>query len=161
MELIPISSLAKLFPDEEHSERPYTRASALINETFAFQVAYRSDFLLQSVFVRIESPLENSITVRRVGLAPSELPLRLHENREGRTLRTTPGLYPDPLLPLKNGVFDIPPRQWRALWVTVDPVVGVSPGLYPIRIVLETAAEVEAGEVSFELIISSLLWTEK
>ncbi|GIP17465.1 hypothetical protein J40TS1_31070 [Paenibacillus montaniterrae] len=151
LELICVNSLAKIFADEEHREQAYVRATSLLNETFAFQVAYRSNAPLKSVRVKVESLLANVVTVRNVGLVPSELPTLRQESCDGWTLRTTPGLFPDPLLSLEKGRIDVPPGQWRALWVSVAPADGVVSGSYPIRIILEGAEGNEIGCASFEL----------
>lgn len=94
-----LSSLTKVFADEELTDSAYCHGSALWNETYAFQVAYRnSDALLKGMRVRIDSDLAHVISVRSVGLVPSELPA--YHDGDGRVLRTRPGLYPDPLYPL-------------------------------------------------------------
>ena len=69
-----IHSLVKVFADEALREEPCQRGSALIGEYYSFQVAYRSELLMKNIRVSIESELVDDITVRSVGLAPSELP---------------------------------------------------------------------------------------
>lgn len=36
-----VSSLVKVFPDEELQAQEFTKGTALLNERFSFQVAYR------------------------------------------------------------------------------------------------------------------------
>jgi len=87
----------------------------LRGEVFSFQVAYRAQGFVKGLDVEVVSELGHHIDVRAVGLVPSEFPgARFDDN----VLRTTPGLYPDPLYALERGV-DAPPGQWRALWVRV------------------------------------------
>lgn len=110
-----LSSLTKVFPDEALQDKPFKRASCLRGEVFSFQLAYRSHRLLKGLQIEVESPLENCIAVREVGLAPCEFP---GAHFDEHVLRTTPGLYPDPLYALVRGA-DAPPGQWRAVWVGV------------------------------------------
>lgn len=150
-----LNSLVKVFADEELKDHPYRRASALLNETFAFQVAYRQrGHLLKGIKVRIESDLSEIITIRSVGLVPSDLPC-FHDHDE-RILRFQPGLYPDPLFPLDNDGLIGYPDQWRAVWVTVDIHQQVQPGLHPVRVIFETNAGERLGEEKFELDIISV-----
>ncbi len=52
--------------------------------------------------------------MRSVGLVPAELTGVAFDDN---VLRTTPGLYPDPLYPLEDGVIAFP-GQWRSVWGT-------------------------------------------
>ncbi|MFD2331025.1 DUF4091 domain-containing protein [Cohnella sp. GCM10020058] len=145
-----LSSLSKVFADEELRDARVGRASALRNERFSYQVAYRSETLLKSLSAGIVSDLAPHISVRAVGLVPSELPC--HADHDDDVLRTTPGLYPDPLYPPRAGIgFSALPGQWRSLWVTVDIDESVDPGTYPIEIrFMQENGEV-AGAETFEL----------
>lgn len=49
METRCLSSLSKVFADEEMKEQPLTKASALLNETYSFQVAFRAKKLVKSI----------------------------------------------------------------------------------------------------------------
>ena len=110
-----LSSLTKVFADEELTAKPFRNASCLLGEVFSFQVAYRSAVRIAGVRVGVDSKLARFIEVRSVGLVPSELPGHAFDDN---VLRTTPGLYPDPLYPLTDGLMAFP-GQWRSLWVTV------------------------------------------
>lgn len=145
-----LSSLSKVFSDEELADSAYSRGFALSNETYSFQVAFRSERLIKMIHLRINSPLQQWITVRTVGLAPSELP-NFHDHDED-ILRSTPGLYPDPLYIVneKEGIRSLP-QQWRSLWVTVETDGQAAPGAYPIELVFETADGVRLSEARFEL----------
>ena len=145
-----LSSLVKVFADEPLSADAAESGSAFSNEVYSFQVAYYSDRLVKGVRARVESELAPWISVRTVGLAPCELPWR--DEHDDDMLRTTPGLYPDPLYPIddETGLTAFP-EQWRSLWVTVDLARGrpgagsgsaarPAPGDHRIRIVLETDA---------------------
>lgn len=145
-----ISSLEKVFADGELGCPELHRASALRNESFSFQVAYRAPRLTKHLRVRVESGLAARITVRTVGLVPAEMPI--YHDHDDNLLRSVPGLYPDPLLALteSEGLTGYP-KQWRSVWVTVDLTGDVAPGLYPIAVVFSTNDGAELARECFEL----------
>lgn len=124
------SSLVKVFPDEEPQEE-YIKASALKGEYFSFKIAYRSKELMKRISLSVESDLKDNISLYSVGLVPSELPC--YSDHDEFLLRTEPGLYPDPLYPVKEYI-SAPPGQWRAVWVTVKISDNVIPGNHRIKI---------------------------
>lgn len=145
-----LSSLSKVFADEEMSQAAYDTGAAFNNETFSFQVAYRSNRLLKNIRVILQSELSERITVRAVGLVPSELPT--YHDHDEFVLRATPGLYPDPLLPLTSeSVVNGYPNQWRSLWITVRPDGEIKGGTYEIRIRFEAESGDTLGEEVFTL----------
>ncbi|MDD5597638.1 MAG: DUF4091 domain-containing protein [Victivallaceae bacterium] len=115
-ELQPVSSLEKVFADEPLSAPLLEKASALRGEVFSFQLAYWCD-LPFDLAVKINSPLNSAAEIRETALAPCELPAE-EQSEEPDLLRTVPGLYPDPLLPI-SGKIKIPPDQWRTVWITL------------------------------------------
>ncbi|PYI57570.1 hypothetical protein DLM86_01560 [Paenibacillus flagellatus] len=145
-----LSSLEKVFADEELQAAPIRRASALQRETFSYQVAYRAPKLIKHMRARAESELASRVTLRAVGLVPAEMPV--YADHDDNVLRSTPGLYPDPLFPVKpsEGLTGFP-GQWRSIWVTVDLSGDVKPGTYPIAIVIESNEGVELARETFEL----------
>ncbi len=131
-----VSSLTKVFPDTDLKEPPYQCGSALRNEVFSFQAAYRSDRLVKRLHVKIDtgSPALNPL-IHSVGLVPSELPS--YGDGDDFVLRNTPGLYPDPLFPITTATeLYAYPGQWRSLWITLPVNKEIKPGNYPIRITL-------------------------
>jgi len=145
-EIRALSSLSKVFADVELKDAPCHRASCLLGEVFSFQVAYRSVSLIKGIEVEVESELKRYIEVRSVGLTPAEL---VGVAFDDDVLRTTPGLYPDPLYPIEEGVIAFP-GQWRAVWVTVRlPRRGLS-GRYRIGLQLKKDRAV-LGKVAFTL----------
>lgn len=156
-----VSSLAKVFPDEELHEQGKDKGSSLLNESFSFQVAFRADQLMKGIRVQVESELAEWVSVRSVGVVPSELPV--YGDHDGHVLRSTPGLYPDPLYPLSEdeGLVAFP-GQWRAIWITVDPDGKAKAGAYSIGIRLETAEGAILAAERFELeLIPALLPAQK
>jgi len=129
-----VSSLTKVFADQDLMDNAINKGSALSNETYSFQVAYKSRTLVKDIKVRVDSTMNELITVRTVGLVPSELPC--YHDHDDLILRSTPGLYPDPLYPVTQGLIGFP-EQWRSIWVTVDLQGKMIAGEYPIEIIFE------------------------
>lgn len=111
-----VSSLEKIFPDEELSAPVLEKASALRGEVFSFQLAYYCDMKV-NFSVKIDSPFINPVEIRETALSPCEFPAE-ESGKTPDVLRSTPGLYPDPLLPFDGKIIS-PPKQWRTVWVTV------------------------------------------
>ncbi|WP_246367172.1 DUF4091 domain-containing protein [Paraliobacillus salinarum] len=145
-----ISSLEKVFPDEELTCSSFNEASALLNETYSFQVAYRNkQSLFDQISIEIESELQDLITLRSVGLVPSELPC--YADHDDNILRKTPGLYPDPLYPIEeNGLVGLP-NQWRSVWITVNLNEKATPGTHNIKIVFKMKDGQPLAEEVFKL----------
>jgi hypothetical protein len=148
-----VSSLEKVFNDEPLKAEMLRTATALRGEIFAFQVAYWCDLKIQ-VAVSVESDLGDAVSIREVALAPSEFPASDPSDPDS-LLRNTPGLYPDPLMPIKAPV-KLPPKQWRALWVTVRVPENAEPGKHQFKFNFKNvpaAPELEPDEFteSFEL----------
>lgn len=107
-------SLQKIFPDELLSVPIYTESSVLAGEVFSFQIAcYCDDFSV----VSIEPNTILDVACREVLSVPCEVPA-FDSSDEPFVLRSTPGLYPDALLPVVN-TLKMPPRQWKSFWITV------------------------------------------
>ncbi|WP_010273431.1 DUF4091 domain-containing protein [Paenibacillus senegalensis] len=150
LETRSISSLAKVFADEELKASPYKKGSALANESYSYQMAYRADRLTKGIRVKVISPLEASIELSQVGLVPVEL--AAYANHDEHVIRGTAGLYPDPLYSLSEEEgLALLPNQWRSIWVTVNLQGNSQPGLYPIRVIFETASGDQLAEETFEL----------
>jgi hypothetical protein len=69
---------------------------------------------------------------------------------DGGYQRTSPGLFPDPLMPLEDGEASLVAGQWRALWADVDLPADTPRGAYPLEITVETS-DGEAGAASLTL----------
>lgn len=149
-ETVTLSSLAKVFADEELRDKTLLKATALTNETYSFQIAYRSNQLTKLIRTRVVSAITSHVTLRTVGLVTAEMPI--YADHDEHLLRDTPGLYPDPLYPVTelDGLTAIP-GQWRSLWVTVKLDGSVKPGNYPITIQFTTNDGAPLSEETFSL----------
>lgn len=145
LHLITASSLEKIFPDEAFSPScEYSQATCLLNERFSYQIAYRYEGPpIRDVQVKAHGPLADFLIIRKVALAPCELPNNL--NRDDQVLRTTPGLYPDRLEPVTED-FNLYPGQWRSLWITLPEDCPLPSGIYESRITFCTETGAILGE---------------
>lgn len=145
-----LSSLAKVFADREPIDQPTVKASSMRNEVYSFQVAFRANQLLKKVRVRVDSNISELVSVRTVGLVPSELPI--YADHDLSILSATPGLFPDPLLPIddKEGITALP-GQWGAIWLTAHIHEQVQEGVHRLRIQFESTTGELLSEQYFDL----------
>lgn len=135
-----ISSLGKVFADTEPGSCQPQEISVFQNEPFSFQVAYTGGASREnrgrSAVVSLDCAPEDRarITIRQVGLVPSQLPA--YADHDENYLRDTPGLFPDSLEPLENPV-RLLDNQWRALWIEFTPDAQTQPGVHTFTIRFE------------------------
>ncbi|MGZ9583621.1 DUF4091 domain-containing protein [Paenibacillus marinisediminis] len=149
-ELILLSSLAKVFPDEELQDKAHEQGSTLLNEAYSFQLAYKAPYALKDLRVNVATDLEASFSSYAVGVVPSEYPI--HAGHDDNLLRTTPGLYPDPLYTeQEGGSFLALPNQWRSIWITVKTDKRTEPGKHELKVQLISESQGLIGEKIFSL----------
>lgn len=156
-----INSLVKVFADEELQAARHISGSALRGETYSFQMAYRAKVHMRSLQVQVESELQANVSLRIVGLAPADF-VSYHD-ADKHVLRSTPGLYPDPLLPLNNarGVTGYP-QQWRSVWVAVEIPENAPAGDFAITVkVTDGEGNVLAEEIFSLNVIAATLPEQK
>ena len=124
-----VSSLEKAFLDESIDKfESLERISALRGERISFQLLYTYELDEEKIELAlctpiISGPLAKYATVRNVTSVPVVKPVRgaYDEEFDGGYLRTTPGLYPDLLVPLTNlGRFRIMRGALDSLWIDID-----------------------------------------
>ena len=133
------SSLEKCFADEAVELHPVLeKASMLRNERFSFQLVCRDTRMIHPsaayTTVEILSPIAEAVTLRTVEQVATMMPVYATQH-DDEYLRTTPGLYPDLLLPLRyGGKLRTLPNVTTALWVDVEMEGGLPAGTHPITI---------------------------
>lgn len=132
-----VSSLEKIFPDEEPVAKPEcTNLSGLKKETVSFQIAYYGNVNSKEyVHLEIDSDIKDWIRVRTVELVPSALPC--NAVYDDNYLRTTPGMFPDLLRDLKNNQVPVIAHQWRALWIDITIPEDADPGNYKMSFIMQ------------------------
>lgn len=119
-----ISCLEKPFADESFDKYPeYKKMSALAGETVSFQLLYTYELDEENRgFVVYKCALSGTLapyaTIRQVKNVPVQKPLGIYA--DDNYLRTTPGVYPDVLVPFENGgEFGASCNVLNSLWVDV------------------------------------------
>ena len=105
LKLKKLSSLGKVFLNQEPVESHDMVDAILKNETFSFQIAYyseqyedESDFRI--IKVAAENDFNGCVRIRTVGYVPVELPA--YPGSDEDYLSKKPGLFPDPLYDIPN-----------------------------------------------------------
>lgn len=137
-----VSSLEKVFPDQEPQALPFgTKLSLLKDDIAVCQLAAYVDTEVRlarfDAQVEVESPIAHQITVRKVDLVPVRL--AAIDPSDGDYISDQPGLYPDLLRPTENGVFHVMNHQWNSFWVEVETTPDTKAGTYPVAITLTLA----------------------
>ncbi len=133
-EFFLVSSLEKVFADSRPAPLACKKLTALQGERVSFQVVYtvtdgHNGGQWQHFTLEVEGA-PSPARLRSVELMPSEYPC--WQERDRNYLRTSPGLYPDLLLPSDGRVLPIP-EQFRSVWVDI-PLEGVRPGTYTVTV---------------------------
>lgn len=144
-----VSSLAKVFADEVAGEKltegRLPKLGGLGGEQVSFQAAYFYEGAL-SHYVKVRVQSELPLCVREVKLVPVSYPCRTGWSDEDY-LRKVPGMYPDVLQEIEDGVVRAIEGQWRSVWVEVSIPKGCPAGEYPIKVLLcDMEGEVQAQE---------------
>lgn len=141
VELITLSSLAKVYADLpldlSHNIKSGTM---LINDTYHFRVAYKSQSAIGELKVNVESDLGNSVSIRYVDYVPCDLTVEVpnHDTCE----HPLPGVLPDILKPLPKKIWAYP-DMWRSFWITVDgSVADLKAGKHQITVTVEDKRDV-------------------
>lgn len=148
MRLKTVSSLEKVFPDLVFGDIPETtRVSALRGERVSFQAAFTpSDNIKRNELctVGVSGDLKDYVRVRKVRSVPVEYPTYA-DRTDDNYLRTSPGIYPDVLVPMTYVSPDAPYGILRA-------VAGITRSLW---IDLTVPDNCPAGEHSVTLSLTS------
>ena len=138
-----VSSLEKCFPDQKVSDfSPLKSISALQNERISIQlITYAENEPSKRGRAKWATPSVKGVftkmtTFRNVVCVPSPFPVYDGKPNENY-LRTTPGFFPDILMPLENGgETPIVNYELRSLWVTVELDGSIKFGEHPLTITL-------------------------
>lgn len=154
-----VSSLEKVFFKDMAQLPEQSHGSMLKNEQYSFQLVGwcgQADSQKACCYYQIHSALAPYITVKAVGYVPNMVPTIEIDDDEDY-LTKTPGLFPDPLLDIRENCFELVCMQTRALWVTVAPEGKIS-GTFPIRITLMDKEHNQISELTYTIkIIDALL----
>ncbi|MBQ4270151.1 MAG: DUF4091 domain-containing protein [Clostridia bacterium] len=143
-----VCSLEKILPNREPSLWE-NGASAFLNETLNFQIAYRGEKTFRErVYVKVSGGLADYVEVRKAALvAVNYVP----EGADDYYETTEACVMPDPLVPLGIMQVAIPYKQWRSLWISVRIPETAQAGKYPLHFEFTAENGEKRGECSYEV----------
>lgn len=130
-----VSSLEKVFCEPEITADPIEKITVLRGETGAFQLALNTPKGSVAEW-EIETEGLPEIQIREAAVVPCLMPA-VHE--DPFILRSTAGLYPNPLMPTGNRL-RLTPGNWHALWISIAVPEDWKTGVYPIKFKLRNAS---------------------
>lgn len=156
-----ISSLEKCFWNQTVPDFPTLGSISLFqNERYSFQICYDTAEPVRDktvVFLSVDSPLAEYISIYKVKSIPSQLP-RYRNSYDDNYLSGEAGLYPDLLEPLREHDRLTAGNTLSALWFALEPNGKVPAGIYPIIFRFTDEAGNTAAELSTQAeIIGAML----
>lgn len=150
--IVPASGLEKIFPDAAPSGS-YRGGSLLCNERYSFQFAFTIPVFPDSMKgwamadLSVESDIADDLELYLVRNVP--VTVAAYPRYDEGYLRTGPGLYPDPLLPLKAGEqVKLLVGKWQSVWIRTSG--DIAPGKHIVRLTL-TSENAGSGSAEAEL----------
>lgn len=146
-----VSSLEKVFLEEEPKAKEIKSGSALRGERYSFQiVCHVEDAEKINISASVSTVPELDAQVYEVGVVPATFPVNSQYDED--YLRVVPGLFPDPLYP-HEGDFSLAHDQWRSLWITtvIPENFDADSVLFTITLCDSENREKELSQVKFTL----------
>ncbi len=166
-----VSCLEKCFLDQTPDEfAAIDRLRMYRNEQASLQIlpfdGDEADEAVSWFVVKFEGALADCATVRMVESVPNYLPAYSTPKKlaelDPHFVRTTPGLYPDMLMPATHGGrFPLLNQQLHPLWVDFKPNDTVPAGTYPTVIKLCRVDGEAIAEATIELTVLPALMPEQ
>ncbi len=148
MKLKSLSSLNKVFKNTEPNFQEFAEYSALKNENFCFQVAFKAESAQETeINISVSSPISKSINLYLVKNIPADK--TGYENSDSFHYDLNLKEFPDLLMPI-DGKIKVKKGEWHSVWVEISPE-DKNAGNHNIKISFDTSAGV--FEKSFSLTI--------
>ncbi len=147
-----VSSLEKIMAEAECVLTETNCGSALLNEEFSYQIAYKTTDVIRYqpvTTLEVESELGDAVSVYCVKHVPVSYGAGV--DADDGYIGNGIGMYPDVLEPYKACV-PVSCQIFRALWVSVKPDESVVPGDYTIRVSFKSEGEI-VGVSEFTLTV--------
>ena len=157
LQIKTLSSLAKVFP-EKIVGASHKSCRAFRGQEVSFQVAYRLTMPMRSLAefnVSVDSSLGDAVRVYQVGIVPSMFPVYPAAADDGYYITRKPGLFPDPLIPMKSEKIKAIHNTWSALWISVKVDGTVAAGSYPIRVSFANAEGEVVAKATYEIVVEA------
>ncbi len=152
LKIIPLSSLIKVFSDEEPTAQPFTKLSCLSNERVQLQLAFCNDSDCE-VNVKVDCKFKDCINVYYVEEIYSKNPV--HALQDNYTLRKKSGYFPELLRPLE-GCFNAKANKWNSIWLEVVPNPTLVAGEQKINVALTCGEDVQTIDFTLDVIDAQL-----
>ncbi len=152
LKIIPLSSIIKVFSDEEPTAQPFTKLSCLSNERVQLQVAFCSD-TDSEVNVKVDCKFKDCINIYYVEEIYSKNPV--HALQDNYTLRKKSGYFPELLRPFE-GSFNAKANKWNSIWLEVVPNPKLVAGEQKINITLTCGEDVQTADFTLDVIDAQL-----
>lgn len=154
--IVPASGLEKIFLDRGPAGT-YSGGSLLTNEQYSFQFAFTGIPGLSPAWtfaqIGVESDISDNLELFLVDNVPVTLPT--YPRYDEGYLRTEPGLYPDPLFPLKDRKVKVLTGKWHAVWVRTKG--EIPPGIHKVVMTLSAEGQEPASaEITLRVIAARL-----
>lgn len=147
-----VSSLEKIFLNTTMDINEQTCGSMLKNEIYSFQLAARLEehnYPTRDCVIEINSPLAKYITLYSVDNVPVVV-THMPGLADDDFISKEPGLYPDCLNKITNGLITLGYNQTRGFWFCVEPN-GEITGEYPIEIKISETDGTEIATLTYTL----------
>lgn len=147
-----VSSLEKIFLDTSMDIKEQTSGSMLKNEIYSFQLAARleeHDYPMRDCVIKIDSPLAEYITLYSVDNIPVVV-TNIPSESDDDFVSKEPGLYPDCMTKINNGILNIAHNQTRGFWFCVEPN-GEITGEYDINMKISETEGEEIATLTYKL----------
>ncbi|MDE6361444.1 MAG: hypothetical protein K2L53_00535, partial [Clostridia bacterium] len=144
----PLSSLVKVFSDEEPQAKAFEKLSVFRNEKASLQIALSSDIDCK-VSVEIDSPFGQMLKPFVVEEIYSAMPVS--KTQDDYTLRREAGKFPELLRPLE-GEINLTAGKWTSLWLSLDPNPQLSVGEQKIQVSFNDGKEQSQVEFAIDVI---------
>lgn len=147
-----LSSLVKVFSDEEPKAKEFDKVSVFRNEKASMQLALNSDVDCK-LSVEINSDLQDSLKLYVVEEIYSGMPVA--KTQDDYTLRKEAGKFPELLRPMDKEVV-LTAGEWKSLWISLDCQSLISAGEHKVEVVLSGEGIEERRELTFDVIDACL-----
>ena len=151
LDIKSISSLEKVLPEREINFKELSKASALKNEEYSYQLAFKATeniHCVKELKLEVVSDIADCVTLYNVRCLPILNPMFYDEPDENYMLKG-PGMMPD-LLDEYTDYVMVSSNYYSAVWVSVRINENVKPGKHNIKIQFKDEEGVW-GENEFEL----------
>ena len=151
LDIKSISSLEKVLPEREINFKELSKASALKNEEYSYQLAFKATeniHCVKELKLEVVSDIADCVSLYNVRCLPILNPMFYDEPDENYMLKG-PGMMPDFLDEYTDYVM-VSSNYYAAVWVSVKINENVKPGKHNIKIQFKDEEGVW-GENDFEL----------